>query len=89
MVNISTVSITIKERKVFSFLKKLFHKHNIVYTSRKLISHGTKTSCSSVCVELDRTNIYLIKGYCIKCKKRFVGKQEIIELFDKKQPYDK
>ena len=69
---------------VSSFLR-LFHKHSVVTTSRKLI----KREFVLVSQEVEHFNIYLNKGYCIKCKQRLAWKSSILESFDIKQPYDK
>jgi len=74
---------------MINFLKSLFHTHDVIYTSRTLVGRSRKVSNCACGVEVDNTNIYLVEGYCVKCDKPFKGKQEIIAVFDRQQPYDK
>ena len=74
---------------MISLIKSLFHRHDVVYTSRTFIGRGTRISNSAGYIDIDYTNIYLVEGYCIKCGKTFKSKQEVLEIFDMKQPYDK
>ena len=71
----------------FSF-RDLFHKHVPICTSREFIGHGTKYSHVGGFVEIDPTNIYLTEGYCLTCGKKFTGRQEVYQAFDRPQPYD-
>lgn len=63
----------------------LFHKHNIIVTSRKLIGREKEVSD----MDIETINVYLCKGYCICCKEKLMWKQHIHPIFDTKQPYDK
>jgi len=71
-----------------TWLKKLFHQHTYIPTSRRLIGHGKHIENTGVSVDVDTTNIYIIKSYCLECKKKFEAKQEVIACLDYKQPYD-
>lgn len=70
---------------MLDFIKNLFHKHDVVVTSRKLI----KRYKAPVCGDLELFNTYLNKGYCMKCKQKLVFKSDIMSDFDLVQPYDK
>ena len=67
-----------------NFIKKLFHKHDLVIVSRKHIN----TYKAPICKELETFNTYLYKAYCIKCKQKIIFKQSIIAHLDITQPYD-
>lgn len=67
-------------------LKQLFCWHTIIPTSRKLISIYNEVDHD---YDLSTVNVYLQKGYCVKCKKRSAEIIEIHNRFDMKQPYDK
>ena len=69
--------------------KKLFHKHDIVWTSRKHIENTSVTSNGGVMTDVEQARVYLYEGYCIKCgQKGFISKITILNIFDETQPYD-
>jgi hypothetical protein len=70
---------------VLNKIKNLFHNHDIVVTSRELIELDKRL----VCGEIETFNIYLYKGYCIKCKQRLIWKGAICKQVAIIQPYDK
>ena len=74
---------------MISFIKSLFHRHDVIYTSRTFVGRGKKVLNSIGYIDIEYTNIYLVEGCCIKCGKAFKGKQEVLDIFDIKQPYDK
>lgn len=72
-------------------LQKLFHKHDIVWTSRKHIANAELDwTTHGFMIDIQPAKTYLYEGYCIKCgQKGFISKVTIAEMFDKQQPYDK
>lgn len=77
------------EFKIFKWLKKLLHRHNLIYTSRVLVGYGSRVTNMGGLVEVDATNKYLVEGYCVSCGYKFKGTQETLQAFDRPQPYDK
>ena len=71
-----------------NFIKNIFHKHIPVYTERKLIGYGERDCTVGPMIDIQPTNIYLTKAYCIGCKEQFTTRLEILQIFDKPQPYD-
>ncbi len=78
---------------MINWIKNLFkkkHKHNIVWTSRKLIERTTIDFTTCGVIDIEDGSIYLYEGYCIDCgMKGFVSKITIANIFDRIQPYDK
>lgn len=93
IVNVKFVAkSSLKENNMNWFKKlfhKLFHKHDIVWTNRKLIENTNVTSNAGVMVDVEPARVYLYEGYCLKCgQKGFVSKVTILNIFDQEQPYD-
>lgn len=67
-------------------VKQLLCRHTFVPTSRKLITIYHKLDNEH---DTSTVNVYLQKGYCAKCKKRFAKVIKIHDRLDRTQPYDK
>lgn len=72
-----------------NWFQKLFHRHTIVWTSREHIANTSIDYTVSCFVDIEPAKLYMYKGYCIKCEKKFKQLKEIANIFDKPQPYDK
>ena len=73
-----------------NWIKKLFHKHDIVWTSRKHVDNDLLDfTTNEFPIDIQPAKTYIYEGYCIKCgQKGFVTKVTVAEIFDKAQPYD-
>lgn len=71
------------------WFKKLFHKHEVVWTSRVLIERVSIDYTTCGVIDIQEGSKYLYTGYCASCGNK--GLQSIItvaDIFDKVQPYD-
>lgn len=72
-----------------SWIKNLFHTHDMHWTSREVIEKTTVTSNGGVCVDVEPATVYLYKGQCLSCGEYLKEKITILDIFDVEQPFDK
>ena len=73
---------------MFKFIKKMFHKHDIVWELRKPIENVTVDLTTGPVIDIVRGTKYLYKGRCLTCGEKITKIEIIAGLFDRAQPYD-
>ena len=71
------------------WLKRIFHRHEIVITSREKIANTILDfTVAGGTVDIQPATKYIYRGYCFKCGEKLKSIRVISEMFDKEQPYD-
>lgn len=70
------------------WIKNLFHTHEIMWTSRRVIEKTSVDYTMGGVVDIEPATKYLYSGYCCICKECMTKTAVIAEIFDMEQPYD-
>ena len=71
-----------------NWINKLFHRHEMIWTSRKVLGYTTIDYTTGGIVDIEDATKYLYKGYCAVCNGNFKEIRTIAKVLDRKQPYD-
>ena len=72
-----------------NWIKKLFHQHNMRWTSREVIGRTKVDFTVGGIIDIQPATKYLYKGQCLSCKGYYQEIHTIADIFDIEQPYDK